>query len=108
MRTNLSLLLEISDQLQTCLSKSEAMDFLAVAIRINQPEIACMVMDAALGILSAGAPVPPFTTYADEARDWVSFTCLTERKCYLAAIWQSMGPEVRSAFLKYIQLEAST
>mgnify|MGYP001029785559 CR=1 FL=1 len=95
----------IADNLEAQLTSFEKMDLLAIAIRANPPDMACAIMESALHVLSAGAPIPPFVTFADEARDWVSFACLTEKKCYLAAIWQSFGVAEKAAFWQYCQKE---
>jgi len=54
-----------------------------------------------------GAPVPPFDAYMPEAKDWCAWACLNERKCYLAAIWQSLPIAEQEAFLNYLDRRAA-
>ena len=50
--------------------------------------------------ISAGRPIPPLFSYADEARDWTFFATLAERRAYLAAVWNRMPATERKSFLR--------
>lgn len=93
----------LADRLEEQLSRTGALRLLGLSIRIAPTSEACELIDAALRSFSAGQPIPAFETYAQAARDWVYFSTKTERKNYLAAIWQSLSPADQSAFWQYVQ-----
>ena len=47
-----------------------------------------------------GAPVPPFTTLREEARDWATFASPSELRAYLAACWNRLSQAERVGFLR--------
>ena len=101
--TEPKLLIPLADRLEAKLSPLGASNLLCVAIRTAPHEAACTLMHGALCDLSAGTPLPPLISYADEARFWVSLAPLSERKVYLAAIWQTLPYSEQSAFWNFVQ-----
>ena len=83
--------------------RDEAATSLVSAIAICEREDAVVILTAALADLSSGAPLPLFTAALDEARWWASFTTPHELKAYLLACFEALNPEVRVAFLRYVQ-----
>jgi hypothetical protein len=100
---DLSILAQFADRLEPRLTEIGTYNLLAVAIRVTPRDASCEIMDYALRDHSAGQPGAAFLSYADEAKDWCSLASLPERKCYLAAIWQSLSNSDQSAFWRYIQ-----
>lgn len=98
-----SALIAYADRLEERLTPIGAANYLAIAIRITAPTTACEIMDVALRDLSAGQPNVAFLSYADDARNWTSLASLPERKCYLAAIFQSLCRKDQIAFWDYAQ-----
>lgn len=90
------------DAARAMLSPSGKRNLLAVALA-TAPESVAADMVHMSDIASAGCPVPAFESYAVEARDWACFSPLTERECYLAAIWQTLPVARQEAFLDYAQ-----
>ena len=87
--------------------RAEAATALAWAIANCDREDAVVLLTAALADLSSGAPLPLFTAAMDEARWWASFAAPHELKAYMLACFEAMNPEVRAAFLRYVQKRVS-
>ena len=100
-------LIAYAERVEERLMPIGAANYLAIAIRITAPDTACKIMVAALRDLSAGQPHVALLSYADEARNWTSLASLPERKCYLAAIFQTLCHKDQVAFWRYIQGRAA-
>lgn len=77
------------------------------AIVACHPEDREALLEAALGYLRAGPPVPPFTGVMAEASQWADWASPAERKAYALACFTRLSPADRGAFLGYVQGEAA-
>ena len=84
-------------------NRAEAATALCSAIADCDREDAVIILTAALADLSIGSPLPLFMAAMDDARWWASFAAPHELKAYLLACFDAVRPEVRRAFLDYVQ-----
>ena len=89
------------------LDRLECCSILCAAIAACDDEDALEIMDAATEGMTVGQPLPAFTTFAEEARNWVPLASLPERKHYLAAIWHSLSHADQTAFWRSVQERAA-
>lgn len=83
-------------------NRAEAATALCHAIADCHPEDACILMEAALLDLGAGAPIPPLFSVRDAATDWAEWASNAELKAYALACYNRLRPADRSAFLAYV------
>lgn len=78
---------------------------LSRAIVACHPEDREPMLEAALGYLRAGQPVPPFTGVMAEADNWADWASPAELKAYCLATYTRMQRHDQRAFLAFVQKE---
>lgn len=83
--------------------RADAATALCWRIADCDPHDATALMEAAVVDLGAGQPIPPLISAMDEARTWVDWASISERKAYALVCFQSLSPKDQAAFLSYVQ-----
>ncbi len=86
------------------LTEPQRVSLAFMALKSCDPENAELTASAALGWgAGAGAPLPPFLSYTDEAAWWADIAAPAEIEAYCLATYNRMRPDRQSAFLDYVQ-----
>lgn len=95
-------LCDIADQLENCLGEVGKLNLLCASLRIADDESIIQIGGRALKTIEPNFPIPSLSLFTDEAKEWVRFASLEERKAYFWILWQTLPGENQVKFIRHV------